>query len=197
MLLIAGGRGEPGELGSCRGSPGSPRPSKAQGSWVRGCGCLFLEAFAGKELAESQAPGAEWFAQAGKLLVLLQRGLGTGQAVMLPWPWDASLSSRPRSQGCRPSQREGNTASNTKKCTFWGRTALRKFGHDATPGRASLLHTLPRAAGTTARPGHLRSGKPWDPQRLGLCRAPPASPLTAGAGRGCRRHSGRSQTESK
>lgn len=75
---------------------GSLHPTKTPSSWVRWGGCFILAAFAGKEMVQSQAPGAERFGQAGKLLVL---PLGW-DAGMLPWRRGAFLSSHPRSQGC-------------------------------------------------------------------------------------------------
>lgn len=57
--LAAGGAG-----GALQGPCSAP---EASASWVRGGGCPFFAAFAGKETAQSQIPGAEWFVRTGKL----------------------------------------------------------------------------------------------------------------------------------
>lgn len=72
-------------------------------------------------MAQSQTLGAEWFAQAGKLLVLPQERVRDRAS------WDAALA-----VGRIPllllmlpsSQREGHSVSNTKKRIFWLRTVL-------------------------------------------------------------------------
>lgn len=144
--------------------------------WVSLFSCFCWEGDGSKP-----SPGAKWFAQARKLLVLRQRELGTGgnwgatRAVEhIPVP----LPTLP------PSQRQGRTVSNAENAHFG--CGRRRGGVDVTQRLAGLPRSAPCQGLWVPWPSQDTSppAKPGGgPKGRGSAGSPPPLPLKAGVGR--------------